>query len=460
MTAEQVLSAFAAALALRISPARYEHYFVEQGRVSWGEGELRIGVPNLFFKDWLSKNFKTDVEAAIEEATGKPTPVTFIIDPALFRAAREEAAAGMIVEEPLPSAGTKAPIAPPDERRWKSLEDFIVGGGNRLAYSAARNLIDRVSESPTLLTIYGGPGTGKSHLLEGLFLEVRRTLGDAAALCVAAEEFVNRFSAALAAKQTPAFRRQFRDTYALFIDNIDFLSGKPVFQEELLHTFEALHRLGRPVIVTSQVHPREMKDFAPQLVDRLIGGGVYALEPPDHRTRLELLRAKAQKLQLALPKEAENYLADLLRGNVRELEGVVHLLWNMQQVQGKPVTLAQVKEATQSQVRSALRIVSLADIEKAVCKELGIDVKALRTPTRARSISHARMLAMYLARQHTKASANEIARHFNYKSHSMVIAAEKKVREWLETDAPLFASVGYQPVREFIEKVERELGRG
>ena len=153
------------------------------------------------------------------------------------------------------------------------------------------------------------------------------------------------------------------------------------------------------------------------------------------------------------------HLADVLRGNVRELEGVVHLLWNIQQAQGKSPSLAQVKEATQRQVRTPVRIVSLLDIEKAVCKRLGIDSKTLRTPTRARSVSHARMLAMYLARQLTKASANEIARHFGYKSHSMVIAAEKKVRQWLEEDAPLFAAVDRSPVREMIENIERDLAK-
>jgi chromosomal replication initiator protein len=460
VTAEQFLPQFAEALARRLSQPRYDSYFAANCRLRWEDDTLVVGVANLFFMEWLRKNFQADVETTAEEVVGKPTPVKWVIEPELFRAVRAEAAAGAEGVVAPPHAEARQPVAAPEERRWKSLSDFIVGACNRLAYTAARNLIDRVAETPTLLTIHGGPGVGKTHLLEGLFLEVRRTLGDAAALCVSAEEFVNRFSAALAAKQTPAFRRQFRDTYALFIDNIDFLAGKPVFQEELLHTLEALARLGRPVVVTSQVHPRELTDFAPQLLDRLIGGGVYEMELPDHRTRLELLRAKAARLNLALPKEAELYLAEHLRGNVRELEGIVHLLWNLQQVQDKPLTLTQVKEATQSQIRTPLKVVGLADIEKAVCKLLQIDAKTLRTPTRARSVSHARMLAMYLARQHTKASANDIARHFGYKSHSMVIAAEKKVRQWLQSDAPLFAAVDRSPVREFIESAERELGRG
>lgn len=473
MTAEQVLPAFSEKLAQRISPSRFQHYFANNCRLGWEHGSLVVGVPNHFFKEWLSSRFQADLEAVIAEVAGKPASVQFVIEPELFRAAQSAPpSAAPPTEGPRPAAeaaGQEAPQTPaaPSQgaaakapgRRWRTLEEFVVGGSNRLAYTAARNLIDRVAESPTLLTIFGGPGVGKTHLLEGLYGEARRTLGDAAVLCVSAEDFVNRFSAALAGKQTPQFRRQFRDAYALFLDDIDFFAGKSVMQEELLHTLEALHRLARPVVVTSQLHPRDLKDFAPQLLDRLVGGGVYELEPPDHRLRLELLRSKAAKQNLKLSREAEMHLADLLRGNVRELEGVVHLLWNLQQLQGKPLTLAQVKEATQSQVRTPLKIVTLTEIEKAVCKSLGIDGKTLRTPTRARTVSHARMLAMYLARQLTKASANEIARHFGYKSHSMVIAAEKKVARWLEEDAPLYAAVDRSPVREFIENIERDLSR-
>lgn len=464
MTAEQLLPLFSKALAERISQARYEHYFAKS-RLRWEEGELVVGVPNLFFLEWLSTRFQADLEEVLEEVLGKAAPVRFEIDPELFQAARsEQEAAGTEAAEPpaeLPGLEIRVPPSPAGTpRRWHTLEDFVVGACNRVAFTASRNLIDRVVESPTLITLFGGPGVGKTHLLEGLYTELRRSVGDLAAICVSAEEFTNRFSAALALKATAPFRRQFREVQALFIDNIDFLAAKPVFQEEMLHTFEALARLGRPVVVTSQVHPRELKEFSPQLLDRLVSGGMYELEPPDHRTRLELLRARARKLKLQLPRDAEAFLADLLRGNVRELVGVVTTLWNYQQAQGKPLTLAQVREVAQGQVRRPPRIVTLADVEKALCQELNIDVKTLHAPTRARNVSHARMLAIYLARQFTKASSTELARHFGYKSHSMVMAAEKKVRKWLDEDAPLFAAVERSPVRELVERVERELNKG
>ncbi len=464
LTHQEFITAFAPALMQRIGKPRFSLYFERNSRIAWDDGALTIHVPNRFFQEWIVNRFLVDVRHVAEQIAGQAVNIRFTIDPELFQDLRQEQseAETAALEQALQQPSTPAPTTAAVNRlagRWHTLDDFVVGDCNRLAFTAAKKLIDREQETPNIITLYGGTGVGKTHLLEGLFTEMRRTLGEGASLCVSAEEFTNRFQGALISKQMPQFRRQFRDTYALFVDNIQFLAGKHGTQEEFLHTYEALHRLGRPVIVTCDVHPRQLKDFSAPLLDRLLGGGVWQIEPPDHDTRLRILTDKAAKIGLTLPKECVNYLADRLRGNVRELDSALYAVQHYQQVNNKPMSIELIRTAIANLVRPEGKVVTMEEVEHVVCKQLNMDAKTLHTPSRARHISHARMLTMYLMRLHTKASAQTIALHFGYRSHSIVMAAMKKVEKWLEEDEPLFAGVGRSPVRELVENIEKEINR-
>jgi chromosomal replication initiator protein len=158
-----------------------------------------------------------------------------------------------------------------------------------------------------------------------------------------------------------------------------------------------------------------------------------------------------------LPKDVVNFLADRLKGNVRELEGVLNTIRHHSKVQERPVTLVLVREATGHLFRQQAKVISLHEVEKVFCQVTGVEAKSLHTQTRARAVSHPRMVLMFLGRRLTGASYSEIARFFGGKSHSTVIAAEKKVKKWLTDDSPLFAAVDRCPVRDVIENVERAL---
>jgi chromosomal replication initiator protein len=255
------------------------------------------------------------------------------------------------------------------------------------------------------------------------------------------------------------FRPQFRGSQALLVDGVHFLANKEATQEEFLHTYEALHKRGRPVAVTSECHPRLIGGLMPELADRLLGGGVWALEPPDPATRQAILRAKAGRLGCPLPEEAVQFLAGQLRGNVRELEGALHAVHHYSLVHRQPVTPALVRQATGNLIRHAARAVQLRDVERALCVVLGLEVRALHARGKARAVSHPRMLAMYLARKHTAAPYGEIGRYFGGRNHSTVIAAERKVNTWLEDDAPLLLGDRQWSPRDLLEQVERELAR-
>lgn len=256
-----------------------------------------------------------------------------------------------------------------------------------------------------------------------------------------------------------AFRKQFRDCDALLIDDVHFLARKPATQEEFLHTFDVLHGEGRPIALTCDCHPRLSDQFMPELADRLVGGALGNLTPPERDTRLDLLRRKCLAPNKApLPEEVLEMLADQLRGNVRELEGALHSVQHFARVHVRPIDLALAREALGEVLRHSVRLLQLADVENAVCQVLGLEPKALQTRKRGWMVSHPRMLAMYLARKHTAATYAEIGHRFGGLNHSTAVAGEKKVRQCLADNSNL--NLGRSvPVRDLVERIERELLR-
>ena len=217
--------------------------------------------------------------------------------------------------------------------------------------------------------IHGPVGTGKSHLLEGIFAGLKRRANFRPCF-VTAEEFTTRFVQASRLGKMAAFRRQFRDCSALLLDNLNFLANKRGSLEEFLHTFDALLAEDRQVVVTMDCHPRLADELMPELVDRLLGGAIWGLQPPDPDTRLAILREKAARANPAFPEPVLRSLATSLCGNVRELEGAINSVRHFAKVTGRPVDLTLAREALGDLLRHAVRAVTVEDVDAAVCATL------------------------------------------------------------------------------------------
>jgi chromosomal replication initiator protein len=456
----------AAAIAGRISEARYDLWFRTHTKfVATGDAVV-VGVPNLYFHDWLQKTFGTDVREAVAEVLGSGVGVRFAIDPELFQAQRAAetdvpAARGVAEPKPKPATPHAAPktLKPINKRRWRTLADFVVGPCNRVAHASALSVVEEPGLGANPLVLYGPTGTGKTHLLEGIYIGLRKRAGDVKVVFASAEDFMNRFVAAMHQGKAGSFRRQYRECFALLLDDLTFLAGKKATQIEFLHTFDAVVSDGHQVVVTCDCHPRLSDDLMPELTDRLLGGAVWGVLPPDPETRLALLRAKAGATPPLIPDDVLQFLGGHLRGNVRELEGAVHSLRHYARVTNRPVTIDAAREALGDLLRHAVRVVHVADVEAAVCATLKLAGNALRSKSKAWAVSHARMLAIFLARKHTSASFGEISLYFGNKTHSTAVAAVKRVQAWLTSNQPVKAGDREWKARDLIERVERELGR-
>ncbi len=464
-----LVQALEQAISQRISEPRYKLWFEGRTRFHWDDDQLTIGVPNRHFGEWVEKSFGAAAAAAAQEVFGQAMRVRFVIDPQLFQEARREqeeargargeglGAGEEAASSPAPSP---SPLAPRRVRRWRRLSDFVVGPCNRVAYAAAQSVIEAPGEGANPIVLHGPVGTGKTHLLEGIYAGLRRAHPDWHVVYQTSEDFTNRFLHALRMKNLTNFRKHFRECDALLVDDLHFLASKKATVTEFLHTFDALLADGRQMVLTCDCHPHLADDFTPELTDRLLGGVVWGLTPPDATTRLEILRNKSlREGEKPLPEEVLRFLAGQLRGNVRELEGAVQSIRHYSRATGRAIDMPLVREAVADLLRHAVRVVQLTDIDAAICGVLRLEQGALQSKGRAWAVSHPRMVAMFLARKHTAASYSDIGKHFGARNHSTAVAAEKKVRRWLDTDAELALGQRRLRVRELIERVERDLLR-
>jgi chromosomal replication initiator protein len=480
----EVVASLGQAIAQRIGEPRYNLWFARKTKFTWEDDLLVVGVPNHFYQEWLQNTFIDAVRAAAQLVLGRPMQVRFAIDPELFQAARQAQAeveaegatrhpgGGLMglgggpaqppedcTTSPLSPAGSRPAHGNKGTRRWLRLADFVVGSCNRVAHASAVSLVEAPGQGVNPLVLHGPVGSGKTHLLEGIYVGLRKQQPDERVCYVTAEDFTNRFVQAMRNGKLGAFRKYFRECESLLVDDLNFLATKRATQEEFLHTFDALLTNGKQLVVTCDCHPRLADEFSPELTDRLLGGAVWGLEPPDPATRLEILRVKSARAQPAIPEEVLRYLAGQLRGNVRELQGALHSLQHLSRVVGRSIDLALAREAVGDLLRHAVRVVQLADIDRAVCRVLRLDAAALQSKQRAWTVSHPRMLAMYLARKHTAAAYSEIGRHFGGRNHSTAVAAERKIRDWLQNEGQMALGDRQLSVREIVELVERELLR-
>ncbi len=489
----EVVAALAQALIQRIGEPRYSLWFGRHTRFTWEENRLVVGFPNRHLQEYLQDKFGEAVRAAAAEVLGAEASVRFVIDPELFQAARQEQTLFRQTEPPpgpadarepsrkppreLPTLPLLAPQSSPLEetattsprepvrrdgrapkRRWRRLADFVVGASNRVAQAAALSTVEAPGQGANPLVLHGPVGTGKTHLLEGIYVGLRKAHPDWRVCFITAEDFTNRFVQAMRLGKLGAFRKHFRECDALLVDDLHFLATKRATQEEFLHTFDVLQAEGKQVVLTCDCHPRLADEFAPELADRLLGGGVWGMTPPDGETRLAILRCKAQVAgERPVPDDVLVHLAGRLRGNVRELEGALQSVRHFARVMNRPVDLALAMEALGDLLRHTVRIVQLADVERAVVHVLRLESGALQSRQRAWTVSHPRMLAMYLARKHTAAAYSDVGRHFGGRNHSTAVAAEKKVRHWLREDGELLLGERRLRVREIVELIEREL---
>jgi len=496
----------------RIGEDRHDVWFGESFQVVAerdGDGARLVTVlaGSAFTHDWLQRTFRDDFVAAVEHVLGRsggPTRVVWnplvaganaadgIVPPPQAKVAGSGAAAdGEAPDGPRPSAVADA--SPGHSKRAASvlrgqtaraaatgggdpgqgsarpsatvrpsltLEQYVVGLGNRMAHAAAALAAEQPGAMSPLV-IHGPSGVGKTHLLEGSCRRMRERNPRSSAVMLSAEQFTTTFLESLHGRRgLPGFRRSLRAADLLVIDDIQFLIGKKATISELLHTLEALQRAGKQVVFGSDRDVESLAELGADLQARLRGGMCARILPPDEATRAGIVESLAARRGLSIPAEVVAFVAARMARNTRELAGAVNRLEATSHMLGIPVTLDMAEECLAELVRSSSRAVRLADIERAVCSALGVDLGSLQSSCRVRRVNQPRMLAMFLARKHTPAALSEIGAYFGRRSHSTVISAQRTVDGWIASGSRLTLADAEWGVEEAIRRVEESLRAG
>jgi chromosomal replication initiator protein len=495
------------AIAQRVGQQRFHVWFNNSTRLDLKQDGLEIAVPNDFISEWIGTHFTKPIQEAAHEVLGCPLSVRFNVMPQLFEVdgaaakaetvptpkdlAQVKAARGVTgtaaafvgatvppkaVMHPRPSngvtgqativaSGVSAPLpagAMPSAqvaskpRLRHDLDTFVVGASNQLAYNAAAYVAEFPGVQYNPLFIHGNCGLGKTHLLQGLcknFIEHHPTKRWA---YMTGEEFTNEFLTCMRNNKLDVFRRKMRDLDLLVIDDVHFLGGKKVTQEEFLHTFNAIEAMGRQVVLASDEHPKMIEEFGESLINRFVSGMVVRIDPPNFATRSEILRSLAVRSGLSISEEVIGWVARRVTQNVRELEGALNRIAAHVKLTGRPADAQLAQEALGDLDRQLVAPVKPENIMQAVCNYFSLDQKDLMSGRRQRTISLARSVAMFLVRKTAKLSFPEIGIRMGKRNHSTVISACRRIeRAVLKNEALVWTSSVGDRTEEAAELIQR-----
>lgn len=452
-----------AAVQTRIGPRKFNAWFKHGTRVGIEDGRVKLSVPNSFVANWIDAHYHDDIAAAVADELDRECSVLVTVDPQLNVGVRKRQL-DMQADIVSRTAEGRTRQAPREESRTlrHKLDTFVVGESNKLAYSAAVMISGASMPAFNPLFVHGPCGIGKTHLLQGVcnaFGKLRRGGGPLAWRYVTAEEFTNEYITALRRKKIDEFRARFRRLDLLAIDDVHFLSAKKATQDEFLHTFNAIESSGRRVVMASDAHPKLVGDLNEQLVSRFLAGMVVRMEPPELATRMEILRRNARRMKLHVPSDVLEYIAVHVRGSVRELEGTLIKLGALASVSGGPVTPQTASEALADHLARSGSTRTVDDIEAVVATFFGVTPADIHSSRRTKTVSAARMVAMYLSRRHTQMSYPEIGRHMG-KNHSSVVLAVQKMEKLLAEGGELNwrtpAGDKSMPVGELLQRLSEQ----
>jgi chromosomal replication initiator protein len=408
-------------------------------------GTLFVGAPDQFTADWNDSKHAELLSSYAPIVLGYPVRVAFRV----HEERKKRSQMDFFVSPPpaskpmVPHNGTSSP--PLSERYTFDL--FVVGKSNELAAAAANAVSQAPGKVYNPLFIYGDTGLGKTHLMQAVAHETLQRSPKTRITYVGTEQFMNELIGSILDRTGAEFRRRYRETDLLLIDDVHFLKGrKETTQEEFFHTFNALYEAGRQIVLTSDRPPSEIAGLEARLISRFQWGMVADISLPDFEHRVAILKQKAQldRLELTIPDDVIHFIAEHVRSNVRELEGSIIKLLAYASLKHKDITVDVAREALRDKLRAieglqheGSALLTIFTIQQAVAKEWGVTVDGLRSKTRTKTLTTPRQIAMYLVRELLSTQLVEIGNAFGGRDHSTVIHSLEKVQQSITQDSEL-----------------------
>ena len=395
--------------------------------IDFEKGLITLMVPNEFHRQTLICGYLSRFEEAYEAVLGTSFETIFIL-PEEGEKQKER----LLGDENSADAGYEF-----------TFDTFIVGSSNKFAHAASLAVAQNPASAYNPLFLYGNSGLGKTHLLYAIGNEIRKTHPDYKVIYIKGEDFSNEIIQSILNKTTPQFRQKYRQTDVLLVDDIQFIGGKESTQEEFFHTFDALYDAKKQIVLSSDRPPKEIKVLTDRLRSRFEMGLLADIQAPDFETRMAIIKRKAEIIGLDLSDDLCAYIANKLKTNIRQLEGVVKKLMARYNLTKEKPTLSIVNESISEILNDdtppELTVEKIVD---EVCRTFGVDSDDLRSQkSRRANINKPRQIAIYIVRELTTLSMESIGNEFGNRHYSTIVYTVQQVEKEIRKDPSLRATV-------------------
>jgi chromosomal replication initiator protein len=431
-------------LQLQVTADIYEMYLHPTRFLAYEDGTFLVAVPNGFVKDWLDLRLNRIVKKTLRHIVHREVEVKYSVQPQPLSEAEQPSPAPLLETALHVDAGHvgAARSSTPDQGlplvAGNTFDTFVVGSNNRLAHAASVAVGERPGGRYNPLFIYSGVGLGKTHLMHAIAHRCRQN--GYKAVYVSCEMFTNELVTAIRTNTQEQFRAKYRTSDVLLVDDVQFLAGKPSTQEELFHTFNALHEAGRQVVLACDRPPKAMSTLENRLRSRFEWGLITDIQPPDMETRQAILAAKCVSYGIDLPYALLERIAALVTTNIRELEGALTKVVAHASLNGVYLTPDRVDAILADMVPLKAQATA-EEVVALVARHFEISLDELASPSRKREIVQARQVAMYLLRNELELSYANAGALFGGRDHATVMHSVEKIEGLLQSDDTMQSAV-------------------
>ena len=414
----------------KMSKQGFDTWFGQSRLLSFDGSRMVIEVPSKFHRDWIRERHWSTLSDVIREVTKKESiEIDFEVPPQ----EQQKKKTKQQNEEKREDTKEKNYHL---EKKY-TFQTFVVGPSNQFAHASAMAVAAAPGRSYNPLFIYSGVGLGKTHLVNAIGHHAQSKNPRSRVVYLSSEQFTNELINHLSRQKMEEFRQKYRHMDILIIDDIQFIAGKDRTQEEFFHTFNALYEAQKQIVLTSDRQPKEIPDIEERLRSRFEAGLIADIQSPDLETRIAILKRKADFEGIRLPEDVAQYLAAILKNNIRELEGGLKRLGAIASLTNTEITVDLAKNELKHLIDAREKIITPELIQKVVAESFGVKPVDLKSKRRTKTVVLPRQVAMYLCRTLTGASLPEIGHFFGGKDHSTVIHAVRTIEAKKEKDPEL-----------------------
>lgn len=414
-----------------VSSANYRTWFSNTSIASLDQTRLTIAVPSAFIKEQLNIRYLPLIQKAVDTTLNKHLEIVFIVD----ASKTTTMTAAQTAEEPeeeffQPVAVHSTPIVNPKY----TLDNFVVGLSNNVAYAAAQAVVQNPGNSYNPLFIYGGTGVGKTHLMLGIGNAILAKNPYYKIIYCSSEKFTNDYVESIQNRKMGELRAKYRSADLLLVDDVQFFSGREGTQEEFFHTFNELTTKNSQLVLTSDRPPSEMQKLEDRLKSRFQGGLMVDIQTPDLDTRVAILREKCHEKGDVLPDDCLNLIAASFETNARELEGKLIGIIQILKIQNTPPSVETIKPLLGMQANATSTKITHKQVFSSVCNYFNIKQADLTGPNRKKELVLPRHIAMYILSEELKLTVEHIGQLLGGRDHTTVMHGRDRIKSLLSTD--------------------------